>query len=57
MHVSAVLVYVCIDVRVSVFAVFVYYAVRACCAGEADGLRLPGRTPARQLQARLHRWG
>ena len=31
MHVSAVLVYVCIDVRVSVFAVFVYYALYAVC--------------------------
>ena len=45
------------SVCVSVFAVFVYSAVCACCAGEADGLRLPGRTPARQRQARLHRWG
>ena len=59
MQCMCVSVYFC----VYVFAVIVYYGmdcmqcVCACCAGQADGLRLPGRTPARQRQARLHRWG
>ena len=36
-------------VRLCVY-VYELYAVCSCCAGEADGLRLPGRTPASRQQ-------